>query len=47
MPDSYTILELGLCKSEEMQEGILVPASQEAGTFPESCFLSDDKKSIQ
>lgn len=37
---------LGLFKSDEIQEGIPVQANQEAGKFPESLSLLDDKTSI-
>lgn len=46
MTDSYTILGLDRSRSDEMQEGILVPAKQESGNFPEMFSLSHDKTNV-
>lgn len=46
MTDFYIILGLGLFRSDEIQEGNLVPANQKSGNFPEMFFLSDGKANV-
>lgn len=46
MTGSYTILGLGLFRSDEIQEGNLVLPNQETSNFPEMFSLSDDKTNI-